>query len=597
MFTKLTDNQLGLKKDFIHNYMKSKNAADGSPFDANANVEQKNIATLESEINKDINIQINRALVVEKIEELFGKEIADTYLKQIDEHLIYPHDESSLKPYCASVTMYPFLLEGMTGFGGDSKAPEHIESYCGSFINLVFAIASQFAGAVATVEFLMYFDHFARKDYGDDYLNTHRERVHNHLQHVVYSLNQPAAARGFQSVFWNISVYDEHYFDSLFGTFMFPDGTKPEWSSVKKLQDFFLGWFGDERKKALLTYPVITAAMLVDEEGEPRDSEFAQVCAKHLSQGVGFFIYQSDNADSLSSCCRLRNQVDDLEFSYSLGAGGVSTGSINVITLNVNQLVQKGYDLQRQIELMHMYQIAHRKLVEEYNEAGLLPVYTKGFISLDKQYLTIGVNGLVEAAEYLGHDITVNEGYQTFIKNTLKVIYDANRSASKSTGYKFNTEFVPAENLGVKNAKWDKKQGLFSPRDCYNSYMYRAEDEMDFIDKIKLHGRDILQYLDGGSALHLNLEELPDEKQFLKLISLTGKHGCNYWCTNVKVTICNECGKIDTFTRDKCVKCGSTNLDYATRVIGYLKKISSFSSDRRKEEGLRLYGKSKGCMS
>ena len=84
-------------------------------------------------------------------------------------------------------------------------------------------MSSQFAGAVATVEFLTYFDYFARKDFGENYLETHRLEVENHLQQVVYSINQPAAARGYQSVFWNISVYDRFYFDAMFGDFVFPD--------------------------------------------------------------------------------------------------------------------------------------------------------------------------------------------------------------------------------------------------------------------------------------------------------------------------------------------------------------------------------------
>ena len=212
-FTKLTAEQLQTKRNFIENYLQSHNAATGSLFDANANVAHKNIATMEAELNKDINIQVNRSLVSHKIEQLFGKELADEYIGQIEEHEIYVHDETSLKPYCVSVSMYPLLLDGLVKLGGESKAPQHLASYCGSFVNFLFSVSSQFAGAVATVEFLMYFDHFARKDYGDDYLNTHREVIENELQHVVYAINQPAAARGYQSVFWNISLYDRPYFD------------------------------------------------------------------------------------------------------------------------------------------------------------------------------------------------------------------------------------------------------------------------------------------------------------------------------------------------------------------------------------------------
>lgn len=586
---RLTEDQLQKKIDFVKHYMRSNNAADGSAVDANANVTSKNIATMEAELNKDINIQVNRALVSDKIGELFGSEMAQEYIRQIEDHEIYVHDETSLKPYCVSISMYPFLLDGLTKMGGESRAPKHLESYCGEFVNLVFAISSQFAGALATVEFLMYFDHFATKDYGKNYLETNRETITNHLQHVVYAINQPAAARGYQSVFWNISVYDQPYFESMFGTFVYPDFSKPNWDSVKKLQIFFMDWFNEERTKAILTFPVVTASMLT-KDGAPVDKEFLEMCADELSKGNSFFIYQSENADSLASCCRLRNEITENTFSYSLGAGGVSTGSINVITMNMNRLIQLNRDIRIEVDKIHKYQVAYRKLMEEYYESGLLPVYSAGFISFEKQFLTIGINGMVEAAESLGLKAGNNPLYKAFVNKYLKKIYDANKQAKVKYGYMFNTEFVPAENLGVKNAKWDKADNLYAPRSCYNSYFYAVEDgDTNTLDKIILHGKEIIKYLDGGSALHLNLEETPTKEGFKKLLKATAKAGCNYFCFNIRITICNTCSHIDKRTLTHCPECGSEDVDHATRVIGYLKRVKSFSSERQKEHQLRYY--------
>lgn len=596
---RLTGEQLNKKIHFIDDYIHSNNAADGSKVDANANVTSKNIATMEAELNKDINIQVNRALVKRKIALLFGKELANEYTRQIEEHEIYVHDETSLKPYCVSISMYPFLFDGLTKLGGESKAPQHLESFCGEFVNLVFAVSSQFAGALATVEFLMYFDHFATRDYGADYLETNEKLIANHLQHVVYAINQPAAARGYQSVFWNISLYDEAYFTSMFEDFVFPDMTKPKWESVKRLQAFFMQWFNEERTKAILTFPVVTAAMLV-KDGKPVDTEFTEMCAQELSEGNSFFIYQSENADSLASCCRLRNEIADNTFSYSLGAGGVATGSINVITLNMNRLVQKGADIVEEVRKIHKYQVAYRKLIEEYEASGLLPVYQAGFIALDKQFLTVGINGMVEAAESQGIEVRNNARYKDFVNTYLKAIYEENKRGKQTYGYMFNTEFVPAENLGVKNAKWDKEDGLFVPRDCYNSYFYVVEDlQTNTLDKILLHGKEIIQYLDGGSALHLNLEETTNKEGFVKLIHATANAGCNYFCFNIRITICNDCEYIDKQTNYTCIKCGSKNVDHATRVIGYLKRVSSFSSGRQQEHELRHYHKeqSKNALS
>ena len=376
----LSEQQLESKIQFIENYKQSTNPADGSTVDANANVTLKNISTLETEIMKDYMIQLNQKLMMDKITQLFGKDLADEYKQQVETHEIYPHDSSSLKPYCVSISMYPFLLNGLTQLGGESKAPKNLSSFCGSFINLVFAISSQFAGAVATVEFITYFDYFARKEYGDDYMDRldeviceHKEnnsdtsvvttnpsnnhatyktetigtRLAGYLQQIVYTINQPAAARNYQSVFWNISIYDQYYFQSMFADFVFPNTNengefdKPSWESVKKLQVFFLKWFNEERKKALLTFPVVTCALLTDKEsGTCKDKEFTNMISKELSEGNSFFMYLSENADSLASCCRLRNEITDKTFSYTLGAGGVATGSINVITINMNRLIK-----------------------------------------------------------------------------------------------------------------------------------------------------------------------------------------------------------------------------------------------------------------
>jgi len=588
---RLNQEQITNKKDFIKDYFSAKNAADGSKMDANANVSHKNIATLEAELLKDCFVQINRALVHDKIRDTFDADLAKEYMRQIEDHEIYVHDETSLKPYCTSISMYPFLLDGLTKLGGESKAPKHLESFCGSFVNLIFAISAQFAGAVATVEFLTYFDYFARLEYGNDYLTTHKAEIQNHLQHVVYAINQPAAARGYQSVFWNVSLFDQHYFSSMFGEFVFPDFSKPNWQTVDQLQHFFLDWLNKEREQAVLTFPVVTAAMLT-ENGQCKDQEFARKLAEQKAEGNSFFIYLSDSADSLASCCRLRNEISDNTFSYTLGAGGVATGSINVITINMNRLVQDGRDLKTEIEKIQKYQVAYRKLMEEYKEQGALSVYDAGFISLDKQFLTIGINGMAEAAEFYNLTVGNNDEYKAFVSKHLKVIYQANQAAKKEFGYMFNTEFVPAENLGVKNSKWDKKDGYQVNRECYNSYFYVVEDEeTNHIDKFVMHGQEMTQYLDGGSALHLNLDEALSADAYIKLFNVAAATGCNYFCINVKITICNECEKIDKRTLHLCSNCGSEDIDHGTRVIGYLKRVTAFSQGRQKEHALRHYHK------
>lgn len=589
----LSEGQLDSKIKFLDDYAEAVNPASASMVDANSNVTEKSLATAYAELYKDYNIQMNRRMSYDKIRKMYGKKLADKYLEDLNDHLIYVNDESSLFPYCTSISLYPFLIYGTKCLSGVSDAPKNLQSFCGSFVNCIYQIASSFAGAVATVEFLHCFDYFARKQYGHDYLATNKKEVAQELQGVVYALNQPASARGNQSVFWNISVFDKYYMEAMFGDFFYPDGTQIDFDSVRELQKFFMEWFRKEREKSLLTFPVLTASCLEKEDKTGfRDEEFIDFLCEEMEKGLSFFIYESTSADSLSSCCRLKNEITENEFSYTLGAGGVMTGSVQVITLNANRLVQKYgmNELEPLINRMHKYLTAYREIYSHYIDLNMLPPYKAGFISLDKQFITIGVNGLVEAAEYLGYDISPNKYYMDFCAKFLGTIKALNTKYKQTTGIKVNTEMIPAENLGVKNAKWDRKAGLVTKRDCYNSYFYIVEDEnTTLLDKFKMHGSEITDYLDGGSALHANLEHLMTKEQAKKLFYIAMQSGVPYWTFNVRMTCCNSCGHIDAETYTQCPKCGSKDIDYATRVIGYLKKITNFSEKRQEEAERRFY--------
>ena len=158
----------------------------------------------------------------------------------------------------------------------------------------------------------------------------------------------------------------------------------------------------------------------------------------------------------------------------------------------------------------------------------------------------------------------------------------------------FNCEMIPAENVGIKHAKWDKEDGYFVPRDCYNSYFYVVEDDsLTIIDKFKLHGAPYIQHLTGGSALHLNLDEHLSKEQYRQLLRVAATEGCNYFTFNIPNTICNDCGHIDKRYLKECPVCHSKNVDYMTRIIGYLKRISNFSQGRQEEAHRRYYHEKK----
>lgn len=594
---------------FLSDYCEATNAATGSKYDANANVEHKNIATLIGELPKSNFIRLNRRLLTDRMKKMYGKELADQYLDLLTHHFIYKNDETSLANYCASITMYPWLTGGTKSIGGNSTAPTNLKSFCGGFVNMVFMVSSMLSGACATPEFLMYLNYFIGLEYGREYYKEPEKVVDLSLkqrtvdkiitdcfEQIVYSINQPTGARNYQAVFWNISYYDRYYFESLFGDFFFPDGSKPDWEGLNWLQKRFMKWFNRERTKTVLTFPVETVALL-SKDGDVLDQEWGDFTAEMYAEGHSFFTYMSSSADSLSSCCRLRNEIQDNGFSYTLGAGGVSTGSKSVLTVNINRCVQYAVNHQLDyktfltdvIDLCHRAQLAYNENLKALHEHGMLPLFDAGYINMGRQYLTIGVNGLVEAAEFMGIKISDNPDYLRFVQTILGLVEKKNKEY-QTKNVLFNCEMIPAENVGVKHAKWDLEDGYFVPRSCYNSYFYVVEDDsLNIIDKFRLHGAPYIEHLTGGSALHMNLEEHLSQAQYRKLLKVAAEEGCNYFTFNIPNTICNECGHIDKRYLRECPHCHSRNVDYMTRIIGYLKRVSNFSEARQHEAAQRHY--------
>ena len=614
------------REEFIKNFMKASNAAEGSEVDDNSNVANKNIAVLNNELYKSNNIDLNRYRVAEKLRALYPDFDYKQYERDLRNHIIYKHDENSTFgfPYCVALSCYPFLQGGIKNIGGLSASPKNLDSFCGMFVNMIFAVSSQFAGAVATASFLVMFDHFARKEWGDDYYkyadancqlrfttDTTLERnspvdtakvtntltiekvIEQKFQQIVYSINQPAAARGFQSAFWNVSYFDKPYFEGMYGHFMFPDGDTPKWDSINWLQKKFMKWFNAERLRCMLTFPVETVSLLY-KDGEFQDKEWADFVAEEYAEGHSFFTYISDSVDSLSSCCRLKNKLQSNEFTFTNGLVGEQTGSKSVITLNLNRIIQNyireykddnpipgtllspssypelGEYLKKILDRVYKYHEAYNELLWDLYNAHLLPVYEAGFINLNNQYLTIGLNGLNEAAMFLGIECSDNPTYKEFCNFIFGTIKEQNQ-LHNCKKMMFNTELVPAESLAVKNYNWDKADNYWVPEDrnLYTSYVFLPESSSSILEKIKLHGNEYVgDWLDGGSAAHINLSEHPTKNQASLLLNYAATVGCSYFTFNIPNSECQDCGFITKVPVTICPKCGSTHVDMYDRIIG-----------------------------
>lgn len=634
--------------DYMNQYSQSTdNVASSSETDGNANVTMKNVANLEGEVYKTTNRIIQRQRMKDELNILFP-EVAKQYETDLDNHIIYTHDEAStpvLKQYCMAVSLYPLLTEGVGNIDGVTPSePNDLQSFSGQITNLIFLLSSQCKGAVAVGEYFIALNYYVVKEFGDKWYEkldceassphclikrTVRDNILKAFKQFVWGVNQPAGNRSYQSPFTNISYYDHTYFTSLFGEFCYPDGSKPEWIAIDTLQRMFMKWFNQIRLKQVLTFPVETFAM-VHNGDDIIDLNYKQLCAEMYAEGHSFFTYISDSADSLASCCRLRNELAENTFSPTSGLTGVMTGSCNVITLNINRIVQdwalthtlngtpliKGKKLignplrvtviendlknyvTRILERVYKYHIAFKTMLYDLEDKGMFAASNGGYIHISKLYSTIGINGLNEAARFLGMKVSNNPEYIEFLQLILGTIKEQNKLHSihdRKRPFLFNSEVVPAEGLGGKNYKWDKEGGYVVPEDenLYNSYFYNAHDDTSILDKFILHGHQTYQYTDGGSAAHINLEDHLSKEQYLKLIDFAIANGTNYFTFNIPNSKCEDCGKIIKRPIDTCPCCGSHNITQYTRVIGYLRPTKAFGSDRQQEARNRIYSDGK----
>ena len=623
------------KLQYIHKYTDSNDSATNlSNTDDNANTNEKNAATLEGELYKDLSRTIQRSQMKELLAEI-NSPYRDQYVKDLEHHIVYQHDESCpvLKPYCSAYTLYPLLVDGTTNVDGTKNhAPHHLSSFCGQFQNLVFLLSAQKKGAGAYGEFFNFFSYFCEKEWGLNYwqkpdlvvTNEYNQEqktigmiIDQHFQSVTHYLNQPAGNRGYQCPFTNFNVFDSYYWHTMFDDFYFPDGTQPHWDAVNWLQKRYMKWLNEERTKTLLTFPVMTVCCLTD-ENDVLDKEYKDFITTQWAEGDSFFVYLSKNADSISSCCRLRNEVTDNTFSSTTGLTGVQTGSCNVMTLNLNRIVQDWCNstkkaewdnftrqswgtpilgnilesrLQKYLEAIldrvYDYQKAYKTGLYNMDKQGMFPQTRAGYINFDKLYCTIGVNGLNEAARFLGFTVGNNEAYMSFASFVLNTIKQYNKKHSEKK-FKFNLELVPAESLGVKNYNWDKAENYWVPDDenLYNSYIYDAHDDTSVLDKIAMQGGEIAKSINGGQASHINLEDNLSKEQYTKLLEYAVQVGNSYITFNIPQTQCDDCGFIAKHPFKKCPKCGSEKVTLWTRIIGYLRPIKAWSKSRQ-QEGLK----------
>ena len=634
--------------DYMQKYCNSKeNAATSSETDANANISIKNVSNLEGEVYKTNNRIVQRQWMKDKLNELYP-EVAKQYEKDLNNYIIYAHDESQTpvpKPYCMANTLYPLMMEGTGDIDGVTPdSPNDIQSFSGQVTNLMFLLSSQVRGAVAMGDALIALNYYIIEEFGEDWYKhldkiitipelkhqkTIKDVIRKGMKQFIYGINQPAGNRGYNSPFSNLNFFDKYYYQALFESFYYPDGTQPQWEAIDTLQRIFMALLRELRLKKPLTFPVTSVCMLHN-NNECLDLKTKEWVCEEWAKGSSFFLYLSNNPNSVSSCCRVQNEITENTFSSTTGLTGIMTGSANVITLNINRIVQdwakndktkywiksnktdsgivpkiSNFLMKSQLKeylinilkRVYKYQIAYKSILYNLEDLGMYSSSNSGYIYLKKLYCTIGVIGYCEAAQFLGLECTNNKEYKEFLQLIFSTIQEQNKIHSiydKKKPFIFNTEAIPGEGLAVKLYEVDKKDGYYVPQDqnLYSSYFFKQwDDAISVIDKIKLHGREINKYCGGGQACHINLQEHLSKKQYEKILNVAIKEGCNYFTFNIPMSECKDCGHVVNAPIKECPKCKSHNIDWWTRIIGFLRPISAWSVARQIEANKRVYSK------
>ena len=571
-------------------FSNSKNIADDS-VDANANVDDVTVVAYENESVKPLFRLNSLYLLWKELTKLYGEQFAQEVVESQILGDVYINDLSGVqKPYCYNFSAYDVMTKGLPFVKKvDSKPPKYLSSFCGQMVHFTSYASNQVLGAVGIADLLIVMSYYVKKEL--ELLPSNPEyvwrQVKQEIQSLVYSMNQPFRG-GLQSGFYNVSIYDREFLESLKDDYMFPDGSNPDIELVQQLQDLFVDIMNEELRRTTPTFPVTTLCLCVDENKNIKDQDFL----RHMSEKnmeFAFMNIYAGTTGTLSSCCRLRSNKENQYIGYTNSFGGASTqiGSFGVVTLNLPRAAHySGGDveefLDRVAELVHIsvkINNAKRELIKKRIAVHALPLYDYGFMSLQKQYATTGLNGINEAVEILGYDILTHDG-QRIVSKLLQTVNEINDMYDEEMKYAHNCEQTPSESSAIKAAAKDHFLGINTQYDLYSNQFIPLITDADMLDRIQLQGLFDSQF-SGGAIAHLNVEDrITDVDQLVDLINLTVKMGVVYHAINYMLQKC-ENGHMTVGKRDVCPICNSKITDNYTRIVGFLVNTKNAHKVRR----------------
>lgn len=594
---------------------KKTNTADVS-VDSNSNVGLKNVVIWDNELSKPLKLISSYYRMWKGMKKKFGLDYANEAVRKQLTGEIYINDFHSFASnlyYCYNYSTLDTAHKGIpVGIDAEKSEPT---KYLNTFFEhlQLFSIhcGSSSLGAVGLADLLLTVSAYVKRILtvqGDQHVHFATEEdcwtyVKEKLTNFIYFFNQPN--RIVQSLFSNVSIYDDNFLDTMIEFyFIDADGTTyfAEKDIVKKVQKIFLETMNEIMERRLITFPVVTACFSLNDERDIQDEEFLKWVLE-TDKKFRFVNLYAGATSTLSSCCRLRSDKTN-KYMNSLGSGSSRIGSAGVVTQNLQRLAaMSGGDIDKfkqmladNIRMSQRINGVKRGIIQKAVDEKMFPLYNLGYVDLKTQYSTTGVVGLYEALQTLGHDIKTEEG-EALAEDILKFINTITDEMSDELKAPCNVEQIPAENVAVKLAKKDKLLGYNDKYDIYsNQYIPLKDMDADMFTRIRLVAH-LDKYMSGGSILHINInEDVADTDTFVELAKVMYKMGVVYFAFNKLLAFCNDCDT--TFTTNKetfdanevtCPKCGSHNTECALRIVGFIRKFRSWSSERQAEGKQRKF--------
>lgn len=594
---------------------KKTNTADVS-VDSNSNVGLKNVVIWDNELSKPLKLISSYYRMWKGMKKKFGLDYANEAVRKQLTGEIYINDFHSFASnlyYCYNYSTLDTAHKGIpVGIDAEKSEPT---KYLNTFFEhlQLFSIhcGSSSLGAVGLADLLLTVSAYVKRILtvqGDQHVHFATEEdcwtyVKEKLTNFIYFLNQPN--RIVQSLFSNVSIYDDNFLDTMIEFyFIDADGTTyfAEKDIVKKVQKIFLETMNEIMERRLITFPVVTACFSLNDERDIQDEEFLKWVLE-TDKKFRFVNLYAGATSTLSSCCRLRSDKTN-KYMNSLGSGSSRIGSAGVVTQNLQRLAaMSGGDIDKfkqmladNIRMSQRINGVKRGIIQKAVDEKMFPLYNLGYVDLKTQYSTTGVVGLYEALQTLGHDIKTEEG-EALAEDILKFINTITDEMSDELKAPCNVEQIPAENVAVKLAKKDKLLGYNDKYDIYsNQYIPLKDTDADMFTRVRLVAH-LDKYMSGGSILHINInEDVADTDTFVELAKVMYKMGVVYFAFNKLLAFCNDCDT--TFTTNKetfdanevtCPKCGSHNTECALRIVGFIRKFRSWSSERQAEGKQRKF--------